>query len=189
MGKKKLAVSIIMAVVLFLGNGMTAQAAESTGGMNQYIPIEEKGEMNLRLSGTTLNDGDKIVVGDYTIEYNEEITYEEKNTRSTTNTWTRTATYGVFATNEEWYKITQKTNYTFDGTTVKINTESCMLTVNQLKSECDHTVLTNTVYSGSTTAPYYKIEVSMSMPSGWLTICDIATVYANGTTSLQHSEY
>lgn len=167
-------VSFVLAGAVLLCCGFDARAAEVTSSMD-FVPAEfAEGSM------------EKTEFGDYSISIENkcQVVYAD----ATTLTWNSITEYGVYSTEEVWYKITQKTNYTYDGSTVHINTENCKLNVTCYKDECDYTVNINTVNNTSTTAPTYTIGVSMKMHN-WLTIVDVATVYADGTTNLQHSEY
>lgn len=167
------------------GNKISVDAADN------YIPNENSIEISVNHPGTELQDGDIIKFDNYIIEYKQEVICDNPNSRSTTTTWSSISSYGVYNStdSDEWYKVTQITNYTYDGTSVQINTENCLLNVKTYKSDCDYTVNINTVNNSSTTAPTYTIGLSIKLPLSWLTFIDTATVYVDGTTNLSHVEY
>lgn len=181
--------SLLLIGIMLVESKFSVNAANISND-NNYIPYESVCEIISEQTGIELNDGDKIVFDNYTIEVEKQIIYENSNSKSTTTTWSSISSYGVYnnVDSDEWYRITQVTNYTYDGTSVHINTENCKLNVTTYKSNCDYTININTVNNSSTTAPTYTIGLSLYLPLGWLTFVDVATVYTDGTTNLSHTE-
>ena len=99
--------------------------------------------------------------------------------------------FPIFKRREEWYKITQTTNYTFDGNSVKINIGEGLSTVkvDEYKSECSYRLLNNSINNSDSKAATYTITVSMNLPDGWLRITDVVTAYPDGNAALtSHTE-
>lgn len=89
------------------------------------------------------------------------------------------------------YKITQTSNYTFDGNSVKINIREGLSTVkaDEYKSECSYRPLKNSTNNSDSKAATYTITVSMNLPYGWLRITDVVTAYPDGNAALtSHTE-
>ena len=166
-------VSFVLVGAVLLCCGFDVRAAEVISSMN-YVPgefVEESMEI--------LEFDDYSII----IENKCQMVYAD----ATTKIWNSITDYGVYSTEEIWYTITQTINYTYDGTTVHINTENCNLNVKCHKTECEYTVDTNTVNNTSTTSPTYTISLSLKMLS-WMKVIDVATVYADGSTNLTHTE-
>ena len=182
-------IAFILMGVLFGTGTLNVQAANEPRG-SIYTATEEDLPEVTDFSGLELKDGDKIKMGDYVIEVSEKIVCTESLSRSETKSWQSITTYGVYQGSVAWYKITQTTNYTYDGTTAHINTGAGKSTVlvEKLQSDCAYSINKNSVNNTNSKAPTYTIEVSMKFPNRWLTITDVATVYPDGNTSLKHNE-
>lgn len=69
-----------------------------------------------------------------------------------------------------------KTNYTFDGNSVKVNVGEGLSTVNSINNS-------------DSKAATYTITVSMNLPYGWLRITDVVIAYPDGNAALtSHTE-
>lgn len=124
------------------------------------------------------------------MEYQEDTVCLNPYSRATTRDYVSTSHYKITnnGNEQEWYKVVQTTNYTYDGTMARINASNCHLGVDVYYSGCQHTVNINTVDNSSATNPTYTIGLTMRFPSQYLTIKDIVTVHADGTTNKVHIE-
>lgn len=122
-----------------MGISINANAAERSPESNIYVPNEEVNTDMSNIMGTELQNGEKIVIGDYTVEYQEDIVCLNPYSRATTKDYVSTSHYKITnnGTEQEWYKVVQTTNYTYDGKTAKINTSSCNLNVTKYYDECN----------------------------------------------------
>lgn len=182
--------SLVLTGVLLMGISINVNAAEKLPENSIYVPNEEINTDVSNIMGTELQNGEKTIIGDYIVEYQEEIVCLNPYSRATTKDYVSTSHYKITnnGNEQEWYKVVQTTNYTYDGKTAKINTSSCNLNVTSYYSECDYTVNINTVDNSSSTAPTYTIGLRMKLPSQYITIKDVVTVYADGTHNKAHYE-
>lgn len=174
--------------ILLSSIATNVNAAEKQLSTNSYVPNEGHAADVPSLTGIELSNGEQIVIGNYTIEYTEEIIRTPSYGRATTTSWAKTSHYKITnnGNEQEWYKIVQTTNYTYDGKTAKINTSKCSLDVTKYYTEGDYTVNINTVDNSSNTDPTYTIGLTMKFPSQSLTIIDVVTVHADGTHNFTH---
>lgn len=186
----KSVMTVVLTGILLMGTAFSVNAEEKFSVSSNYVPNEITDSEVIDIMGIELQSGDKVVIGDYTIEYQEEIICLNPNTRETTKNFISTSHYYV-TNNEnrvEWYKVEQTTNYTYDGRTARINTNSCNLNVTKYYQDCSYTVDINTVDNSSSTDPTYTIGLTMKLPSQYITIVDVVTVHADGTHNKTHYE-
>lgn len=183
-------ISLVVAGIMLMGIDVNVYAAEQLLISNTYVPSENNDTDILGMLGTELQSGEKIVIGDYSIEYQEETVYLNSNARATTTECVKTTSYMIYNNGnvEEWYRVIQTTNYTYDGKTAKINTSSCSLIVNTYNKECSHKVNINTVNNSSSIAPTYTIGLTMKLSAQSINIEDVVTVFANGAYCTTHYE-
>lgn len=180
-------VAFALVGLMFVGYSIDVRAEEILTN-SSYVPNENTVESMLNVIGTELQNGDEVVIGDYTIEYQEEIVCLNPYSRATTKDYVSTSHYKISnnGNEQEWYKVVQTTNYTYDGKTAKINTADCLLSVTTYYSDCSYTVDINTVDNSSSTDPTYTIGLTMKLPSQYITIKDVVTVHADGTHNKAH---
>lgn len=179
---------LILTWVLLIGTANNVNAAERIPESNNYVPSEKSDISVVDMMDTEVQKGEKYVIGDYTIEYQEEIVCANPYTRATTKNYVSTSHYKITrnGSEQEWYKVVQTTNYTYDGITAKINTNSCNLSVTSYYEECSYSVNINSVDNSNSAAPTYTIGLTMKLPSQSITIIDVVTVKADGTYSKTH---
>ncbi|MDE6312168.1 MAG: hypothetical protein K2M46_00835 [Lachnospiraceae bacterium] len=184
----KKVMSFVLAAMVVMVTAVNADAAEDFSVSSNYTPWEESGFDVLADVGTELQNGEKKVIGNYTIEYQEKVVCLTSYTNSSTKNYVSTSHYNITnnGNEQEWYKIEQTTNYTYNGRTVKINAASCNLNVTTYYPECSYTINKNTIDNSSNTAPTYTIGVTMKLSSKSITITDVVTAYADGTHSKTH---
>lgn len=186
----KKVMTVILVGVLLIGTTLSVSAEEITSVSSNYLPNEKNDSEMIDIMGRELQNGEKVVIGDYTVEYQEEIICLNPHSRETTKNYISTSHYSITnnGNSQEWYKVVQTTNYTYDGRTARINTNSCNLNVTKYYEECSYTINTNTVDNSSSTDPTYTIGLTMKLPSQSLTIVDVVTVHADGTCNKTHYE-
>lgn len=185
----KKVVSLVLAGVLLMGTSINTNAAERHPVISNYVPDEESNaDILIDLAEMELQNGEKIVIGEYTIEFQEETICLNPYSRATTKDFVNTSIYKIShdGIEQDWYKVVQTTNYTYDGKTAKINTDSCLLTVTTYYPECNYTIDTNTVDNSSSTAPTYTIGLTMDLMTYSISIVDVVTINADGTHNLAH---
>lgn len=186
----KKAMSLVLTGVLLVGISTNVNAAEKIYESIDYVPNEGTNIDVSDIIGSELQNGEKTIIGEYTVEYQGNIVCLNPNSRATTKEYSYTSHYKISnnGNEQEWYRIIQTTNYTYDGKTVQINTSSCNLNVTKYYDDATYTVNQNLVNNSSNTAPTYTIGLTMKFPSQSLTITDVVTAYADGTTIRTHYE-
>lgn len=193
MRKSKKLLSLIIGLVMVAGMSLNAFAAENTDSVvvSNTFQAQEGTILGMQeLLSLEMDDGQSIVMGDITITYHEEITPDNMFMRATTNTYTKTSNFDISFTNgtQRWYTLTQVTNYTYDQTTVKINTSNCKFTVTTYYSDCVYSINTNTVDNSNSKAATYTVGYTLKLGSQTKSFTDVVTAYANGTTGFSHNE-
>lgn len=186
----KKVMSLVLTGVLLVGVSTNVNAAEKIYESIDYVPNEVTNADVSNIIGTELQNGEKTIIGDYTVEYQENTICLNPNSRATTKDYTHTSHYKITnnGNEQEWYRVIQTTNYTYDGKTAKINTSSCNLNVTKYYTEGDYSVNINTIDNSSNTNPTYTIGLTMKFPSQSLTIKDVVTIHADGTHNRTHYE-
>lgn len=191
----KQVIALFLVGVMVLGTGINANAEEAPLRSTTYTAVAEEDSVNIEdLIDEELHDGDVIHYGEYTIKVSKEIVCVDtpaSRAASETKVYRSITTYGVYSPREEWYKITQITNYTFDGNSVKINVGEGKtgVTVEQFKPECSYRLLNKSVDNSNSKAATFTITVSMNLPAGWLRITDVVTAYPDGSAAVtSHKE-
>lgn len=182
--------TLVLVGALLLIDSINIYAAENVVESRDYTPIEGTSIDPSIMMGTELQNGEKIIVGDYTIEYSENTVCLNPHSRATTKDYNHTSHYKITnnGSEQEWYKIVQTTNYTYDGKTARINTDRCNLNVTKYYAEGRYTVDDQTVDNSSSTDPTHTVKLTMQFPSRSLTIKDVVTVHADGTHNYSHYE-
>jgi hypothetical protein len=181
--------SLMLGIIMVLGINSNVFAAETYDwvGEDQSLAIQD-------IMGLELTDGQSVSVGDITVVYHESVTKDITFLRASpvTNTWTKTSSYDVFFTgtgqNQRWYSLEQKTNFTYDMNTIKINTGSCNFKITSYYTDCQSTVTSNMIDNTNNTAATYTVQYSLKLGSVTEKFKDVVTMYPNGTGSFQHYE-
>lgn len=191
----KQVIALFLVGIMVIVSGINANAEEAPLRSTTHTAVAEEDSVNIEdLIGEELKDGDVLQYGEYTIKVSKKIVCNDALTsraNSQTKVYQSITTYGVYSPREEWYKITQTTNYTYDGNSVKINIGEGLTTVKveEYKSECSYRVLQRSVNNSNSKAATFTITVSMNLPNGWLRITDVVTAYPDGTAGVtSHTE-
>lgn len=182
--------SVVLVGVLSIGVSISVYAAESDVDSCDYVPNEGVISDISDVFEMEMQDGEVTIIGNYVVEYQEETICLNPYSRATTRDYVSTSHYKITnnGNEQEWYKVVQTTNYTYDGVTARINSSNCNLNVTTYYSDCQYTVNINTVDNSSSTDPTYTIGLTMRLPSQYITIRDVVTVHANGTHNKAHYE-
>lgn len=129
----KQVIALFLVGIMVIGSGINANAEEAPLRSNTYTAVAEEDSVNIEdLIDEKLKDGDVLQYGKYTIKVSKKIVCNDtlaSRAGSQTKVYQSITTYGVYSPREEWYKITQTTNYTFDGNSVIINIGEGLSTV------------------------------------------------------------
>ena len=108
---------LILTWVLLIGTANNVNAAERIQESNNYVPSEKSDISVVDMMDTEVQKGEKYVIGDYIIEYQEEIVCANPYTRATTKNYVSTSHYKITrnGSEQEWYKVVQTTNYTYES--------------------------------------------------------------------------
>lgn len=145
-------------------------------------------ETEIDLSELDLQNGESVEIGDFCVSFLEVDIYNPLNT---THTYTKASTYAITnnKTHQDWYKVVQKTNYSYNKTNyVWINKANSKLSVTKLVNDASYSITENNITNSGTYANY-KIGVKMKLGSKTLNISDTVHVYPNGQSSFEHNQW